>query len=85
MNTWVPAIQNQTWSDSMDDLSYRNISSEFSMIHGQLIDFLEILYVKIYWQPWDPEVSPQVFTINPITQYSMQKLGLQIFVLATAF
>ena len=39
MNTWVPAIQNQTWSDSMDDLSYRNISSGVSMIHGQLLIF----------------------------------------------
>lgn len=39
MNTWVPTIQNQTWSDSMDDLSYRNISSEFSMITGQIYIF----------------------------------------------
>ena len=47
VSTWVPTIQNQTWSDSMDDLSYRSIGSEFSMVTGAMYIFWS-LYTSKY-------------------------------------
>ena len=38
-NTWMPDLADQSWTDTMDDVSYRNLDNIFTMITGKIYIF----------------------------------------------
>lgn len=38
-NTWMPNLDDASWTDTMDDISYRSLESAFTMITGKIFVF----------------------------------------------